>query len=411
MQADSHHKTSPERALRVAVLTSTRADYGHLFWLVRALQENPQTCPLVYATGTHLSDERGGTISVLEADGVPVHREIPIWEGPDTPASITAGLGRAVERFGAALGEDRPDAMVVLGDRSEALAVTLACVVVGVPVAHLHGGEVSRGSLDELFRHAITKLASLHFPATEAYAQRIRRMGEDPSTVHAIGAPGLDHLARSPLLDRAQLEERLGTTLDGPLAVVTYHPVTTDPAGTERNLAALLDGLTAVPHLRAVFTGSNADEGGARIDERVREFCAENPGRFSFFQSLGTQGYLSMLAICDVVVGNSSSGIIEAPSFGVPTVNVGPRQEGRTRATSVIDVRDDAAAITAAVNRALSSEFRDLARRTMNPYDTAGDGRVSERIVQRLIVALREGLATAKRFNDLDLVANLSGAR
>ena len=411
MHAVSHDMNTPGRAFRVAVLTSTRADYGHLYWLIRALQENPDTCPLVYATGTHLSDEHGGTITVLEADEVPVHREVPIWEGPDTSEAITAGLGRAVERIGAALGEDRPDVMVVLGDRSEALAVALACVVVGVPVAHLHGGEVSRGSLDELFRHAITKLASLHFPATEAYAQRIRQMGEDPAAVHAIGAPGLDHLARSRLLDRDELEDRLGAKLGGPLAVVTYHPVTTDPAGTERSLAALLDGIAAVSHLRAVFTGSNADEGGARIDERVRAFCAEHPERFSFFQSLGTQAYLSMLRICDVVVGNSSSGIIEAPSFGVPTVNVGPRQEGRTRATSVIDVRDDAATITAAVTRALSSEFRDLARRTMNPYDTAGDGAVSQRIVEKLVTALRQGLTTAKRFNDLDSVPNVTGAR
>lgn len=400
-----------ETAFKVGVLTTTRADYGHLYWVIRALEENPATEPLLYASGTHLQEERGATISVLESDGVPVHRRIPIWEGSQTPVAITAGLGRAVERFGAALSEDRPGALVVLGDRSEALAAALASVVAGVPVVHLHGGEVSLGSLDELFRHAVTKLASLHFPATEAYARRLRQLGEDPAMVHAVGAPGLDHLARMTLIEREELEERLGFGLHGPLAAITYHPVTTDPTRTGRDLEALLEGMLTVPSLRGVFTGSNADEGGTRIDERLRTFCTAHPERFAFFQNLGTQAYLSLLKHCDVVVGNSSSGIIEAPSFGVPTVNVGPRQEGRARATSVIDVGSDAVSIAGAVCRALSSEFRDLARRTMNPYDAAGDGRVAERIVERLVVALRNGLGTAKRFHDIYEPSDRAGAK
>lgn len=395
---------------KVVVVTSTRADYGHLHWLLRALEDDTRVETLLYVTGTHLSAAHGMTVTDVEADGHPVARRIATWEDQSTPAGIAAGLGRTVERFGAAFAADAPAVAVVLGDRAEALAIALAAVVAGVPVAHLHGGETSRGSLDEYFRHAITKLASLHFPATRAYAERIRQLGEDPAYVHALGAPGLDHVRRTPLLGREELSARLGLDISAPTALVAFHPVTTEPGSAARHVAALLEGIAAIDDLQAVFTGSNADEGGDVIDAALRAFSEGREGRYRFFPNLGTRAYLSCLAHLDVVVGNSSSGIIEAPSFGVPTVNVGVRQEGRVRATSVIDVPAEPAAIAAGIRRALSPEFRAQAARTVNPYDERGDGRVSERIAARIVEAALSGLPTSKRFHDLDAARWLARA-
>ena len=391
------------RSARVAVVTTSRADYGLLFWLLRAVDADPDLDLLLYVSGSHLSPEFGLTVERIEADGFRIARRIEILLASDTPTACSKAMGLALIGVGDALAEDRPDVLVLLGDRFEVVSVALAAVVHRVPVAHLHGGETSEGALDEYYRHAITKLASLHFPATEAYARRILQMGEDPARTYAVGAPGLDHLHRTPLLDRAALAHALGMTLELPTALVTFHPATTEPGRAGEQVAALLAALQAEAPLQALFTAANPDAEGRAINERIAALCAAEPARFRFIDNLGTQRYLSCLRHLDLLVGNSSSGLTEAPSFGLPVVNVGTRQRGRVAARNVLHVANDVESIRRGIRKARSSEFRAGLEGLENPYDRYGDGRVSERIVAELKAFTRTRWDGAKRFVDLDL--------
>jgi UDP-hydrolysing UDP-N-acetyl-D-glucosamine 2-epimerase len=393
------------RPARIAVATTTRADYGLLVWLLRAIQADPELELLLYVSGTHLSPEFGSTALQIEADGIEVHRRIEILQAQDTPSGTTQAMALALAGFGDALAIDRPDVLVLLGDRFEIVPIALACVAHGVPVAHLHGGERTEGALDEYYRHAVTKLATLHFAATEAYRRRILQMGEPPERAFAFGAPGLDHIHRTELLPRADLERALGLTLDRPTALVTYHPVTAEPGDGVAQVEALLAALLAEAPLQAVFTQPNADAEGRAIHARVAAFCRSHPHRFRLVANLGTQRYLSCLRHLDLLVGNSSSGLIEAPSFGLPVVNVGTRQRGRLRAANVIDVDPTEAAIRSGLRHAASKEFRDSLRDMTNPYDPNGDGRVSERIVAALKTFARDPGSRHKAFVDLEIGA------
>ena len=386
---------------RVAVVTTSRADYGLLFWLLRAIDEDPELELLLYVSGSHLSPEFGSTVHQIEADGFGVARRIEILLASDTPTACSKAMGLALIGVGDALAEDRPDVMVLLGDRFELASVALAAVVHGVPVAHLHGGETSEGALDEYYRHAITKLATLHFPATEAYARRILQMGEDPSRTHAVGAPGLDHLHRTPLLSRAALAEALGMLLEHPTALVTFHSVTTEHGDAGEQVSALLAALQAEAPLQAVFTKANPDTEGRAINQRIAAVCDAEPTRFRLVDTVGTQRYLSCLRHLDLMVGNSSSGLTEAPSFGLPVVNVGTRQRGRIAASNVIHVGSDIDAIRRGIRTALSSEFRAGLTGLTNPYDRYGDGRTSERIAATLKAFTRTPRDGAKHFVDL----------
>ena len=391
------------RPARVAVLTSGRADYGLLYWVLRAIQDEPELELLLYVTGSHLSPAFGCTVREIEADGFPIARRVEILLAGDTPTAVAKAMSLALAAFADALREDGPDVLVLLGDRFEIVPVALAAVLHGVPIAHLHGGETSEGALDESFRHAVTKLATLHFAAAEPYMRRILQMGERPEMTHLVGAPGLDHLRRTELLSRDALEASLEMALEAPTALVTYHPVTTQPGRAGIQIEALLAALLAESPLQAVFTKSNADAEGRQINARLATFCAEHPRRFRLFDSLGTTLYLSCMRHLDLLVGNSSSGLIEAPSFALPVVNVGDRQRGRIMAANVIPVGTTEADIRRGIGLALSARFREGLIGMANPYDRFGDGRVGERIIATLRGFLRAPPPKGKRFVDLDI--------
>ena len=303
--------------------------------------------------------------------------------------------------FADALKEIAPDIIVILGDRFEIVPVAMASVVFKIPVAHIHGGETSQGAIDEAFRHSVTKMASIHFPATETYRNRIIQMGESPDLTFNLGAPGIDSIYRLPLLDKLELAESLQFSLQATVAMVTFHPVTTE-SGTalvqaENMLKAIEDA-----GIRAIFTKANADADGSIINGRLAEFCQNRPDNFKLFDNLGQTRYLSCMKNLDLMIGNSSSGIIEAPSFRLPVVNIGDRQKGRMRAPNVIDVGNSVAEIRGGIARALSNDFRTSIKDIENPYDRFRDGQTSHRIMEVLkTVELSEDLIK-KKFRDLD---------
>lgn len=378
------------------MLTGTRADYGHLYWVMREIDARPDLHLFVVVTGAHLDPRFGETVSVVEADGFDIHARVPLPLADDSGVEVAAGMGIALAGIARALDELRPDLLVLLGDRYEELVAAEAALVLGIPVAHLHGGETTEGAFDESIRHAVTKMSHLHFVAAEPYAARVVQMGEDPARVFDVGAPGLDHVARTPLADREELERHLSIELPSPVIVVTHHPETLAPDGGLAGLRALLAALARRDDARIVVTGVNADPGHASFARLLDDFVAADPGRRVFAASLGQSRYLGLLRLADVVVGNSSSGLIEAPAVSTPTVNVGDRQRGRLRAASVIDVAAEESAIAEAVDRALDPRFRAGWPPVLSRY---GVGDAATRIVDVLEQVDLDGILV-KRFAD-----------
>lgn len=389
-------------ARRLWVLTSTRADFGLLYWLLHEIESDPRLALMLIATGSHLSREFGMTVQDVEKTGLSIHRRMEILLSSDTRTAMTQAMGLAMLEAGQALAADRPDMVVVLGDRFEIVPVALAAVSHGIPVAHLHGGETSSGALDEYFRHAVTKLASVHFPATDAYRRRIIQMGEAPARVFNLGSPGLDHLYRSEAVGRGELFATLGLDPRRPAALVTYHPVTGDIHGDAREqVAALLEALASFDGLQCVFTKANADTQGRAINAQLQAWCEADPRHGRLFDNLGQRLYHGCLRHLDVVVGNSSSGLVEAPSFRRPVVNVGNRQQGRIAAPNVISTHHDAQAIRHGIRRALDVDFKRGLGDMHNPYDRFGDGSTSRRIKDVLAtIEITPGLRQ-KRFHDI----------
>jgi UDP-hydrolysing UDP-N-acetyl-D-glucosamine 2-epimerase len=387
---------------RICVVTTSRADYGLLRGLMRAIDDDPDLQLQVVATAMHLAPEFGLTYRVIEEDGFRLDRRVEMLQSADGETAVAESIGVGLIAFADAFADLQPDIVVLLGDRFELFSPAIAAYVARIPIAHIHGGETSQGALDEGVRHAVTKLSSLHFPATEAYRDRIVQMGEDPAHVFAFGAPGLDALRDVQLLDRASLEQRLDFSLRSPVAIATYHPVTLEPGSAGRQVDALLAALLH-EGVRAVFTKANADEEGRLINRRLAEFCAVRPDDYRLFDNLGQMVYLSCLAAVDVMVGNSSSGLIEAPSFVLPVVNIGDRQLGRIRAANVIDVVDDAHSIAAGLRKALSREWAVGLVGMENPYAGRTGESVSMRIKDQLKQADIGEAARKKRFHDLPL--------
>lgn len=391
-------------ARRLWVLTSTRADFGLLYWLLHEIDNDPRLDLMLAVTGTHLSPEFGMTVQEIEKAGLPIHRRMEILLSSDTRTAMTKAMGLAMLECGHALGVDRPDMVVLLGDRFEIVPVALAAVAHGIPVAHLHGGETSSGAIDEYFRHAVTKLASFHFPATDAYRRRIIQMGEDPARVFNFGSPGLDHLHRGELIERSQLFAALDLDPDCLTALVTYHPVTGDMQGdARREVAALLEALASIDALQIVFTKANADSQGRGINAQLEAWCEANPERGRLFDNLGQRLYHGCLRHLDVMVGNSSSGLVEAPSFRLPVVNVGKRQQGRIAAANVISTSNDVAAIRDGVIRALDETFKAALSNMHNPYERFGDGSTSTHIKDALATVEITPQLLQKRFHDIDV--------
>lgn len=362
----------------IGVATFTRADYGALLPVVRALDAEPSVDLRLYVGGTHLLAPFGDTVRDIEGDGIPITSRIAMPLADDSAGSVARFVASGLSGLAGVLESDPPDVLVLLGDRVELLAAATAATVFGVPIAHISGGEVTEGAIDNQVRDAVTKLSHLHFVAMPAAAERLAHIGEEPWRVFVTGDPGLDTILGAAPVDRGDLARVLGMELAAPVIVVTYHP-TTLGGSASGEILALLEALAGVSGT-LVVTHPNADVGHGHIERALRTFVAGRPAA-RLFASLGHEVFHGLLAHADLMVGNSSSGIWEAPSFGLPVVNVGDRQKGRIRGANVIDVPADAGAIREGIAKGLAPAFRASLRSTGNPY---GDGKAAERILEVL---------------------------
>lgn len=380
----------------IGVVTVGRSDYGISLPVLRAIQTEPALSLRLFVAGMHLAPEFGLTVKAIEADGFESHERIEMLLSSDTPAGIAKSMGIGVMGFAQAYGRARPDLLVVLGDRFEMFTAALAALPFTIPVAHIHGGELTQGAIDDALRHALTKLSHLHFVSTEEAARRVRQLGEESWRVVVSGSPSLDNLRAMRLLGREELEAHYGLRLDQPPLLVTFHPVTLEGEQTEWQVGELLEALRAFA-LPIIFTMTNADTHGRLIAQRIDAFVNSTP-QARLIPNLGTQGYFSLMSQAAAMVGNSSSGMIEAPSMALPVVNVGTRQQGRVRAENVIDVGYAHAEIIRGIRRAMVPEFRARLRGLANPY---GDGHAAEVIVKRLREVSLSPPLIKKRFVDV----------
>jgi len=380
---------------RIAVFTATRAEYGLLYWLMKDIQASADLELQVLVSGTHLSPEFGNTWKQIVEDGFTIDAKVEMLVSSDSSVGVVKSIGLGTIGFADALQRLAPDVLVVLGDRFEALAVVQAATVMRIPVAHLHGGEITEGAYDDAFRHAITKLSYLHFVAAEPYRQRVIQLGEAPERVFNVGAFGLDHLLRTPRMALDELAESLDFPLREPFLLATYHPETLGKDSAATAFQAMLDALDGFPEYGVIFTYPNADNGSRVIISMLEAYASARPGRVKAIPSLGFKRYLSTVALAAAVVGNSSSGIIEVPAFGIPTINIGSRQRGRLAAASVVNCEASVPAIRGALSTVLSKAFQKSCRNIVNPY---GQGRAAESVVA---VLKQFAGAVPKSFHDL----------
>lgn len=381
----------------VGVVTGSRADYGIYVPLLRAIVSDPSLELSLLVTGTHLSPEFGSTVSLIEADGFRVSERVEMILSSDTPEGIGKAMGLGMIGFTQVFSRYRPEILVLLGDRFDMLPAALSALPFGIPMAHIHGGEATEGLIDEAIRHSLTKLSHLHFASTEYYACRIIQMGEEPWRITISGALGIDTIRQTKLDSPEETARRFGFSLDSPVAVITFHPVTLAYQQTQRFVSNLLSALDRLG-IQCLFTYPNADTASGEITRQVALFCAERK-HCRLVVNAGQQGYLSLLNAASVMVGNSSSGIIEAASFKLPVVNIGLRQRGRAHPENVLDCGYEVTEIVGAMTGALDPSFRAGLANIVNPY---GDGNAAERIVERLAsVDLGESLLL-KHFYELD---------
>jgi UDP-hydrolysing UDP-N-acetyl-D-glucosamine 2-epimerase len=374
------------RPRRIGVITTSRADYSHLYWPLRELSAHPGIELGVWVMGAHMSPEFGTTIREIESDGFPIHARIECLLSSDTDAGMAKTIGVAILGLADALAANRPDLLLLIADRYEMLAPASVACTMRIPIAHIEGGEISQGAIDDAVRNALTKLAHVHFTSTETARRRVIAMGEEPWRVHHAGAPSLDHLRRSTLLDRAALEARLGLAFAQPALLAAWHPVTI-LSDTNAEADSLFSALAQVSG-QLIFVYPNADAGSRALIFRARDLAAVRP-RTHIFINLDAVTYWSLLGQVDAMIGNSSSGIMEAASFALPVVNVGMRQQGRERARNVIDTPADCALILDALHRAASNEFRQSLSGMSNPY---GNGTAAQTIAKVLYEVPLEGL-------------------
>jgi UDP-N-acetylglucosamine 2-epimerase (non-hydrolysing)/GDP/UDP-N,N'-diacetylbacillosamine 2-epimerase (hydrolysing) len=379
-------ETNLHRKRRIGVITTSRADYSHLYWPLRELAAHPDVELAVFALGAHLSPEFGNTITEIERDGFPIQARIECLLNSDTDTGMAKTIGLAILGLADALTAWRPDLLLLIADRYEMLAPASVALALRIPIAHIEGGEISQGAIDDHVRNALTKLAAIHFTSTPTAHRRVIAMDEEPWRVHHAGAPSLDHLTRSTLLDRPALESRLGLTFAPPTILAAWHPVTI-LKDTNAEADALFNALAEASG-QLIFVYPNADAGSLALIDRTRALAATRPCTHVYV-NLDPITYWSLLGHVDVLIGNSSSGIMEAASFALPVVNVGIRQQGRERAQNVIDVPADTSAILTAIRHALSPEFRNSLAGMTNPY---GNGTAAKAIAHILTTVKLDGL-------------------
>lgn len=384
----------------ISIVTVARSDYGIYLPLLRKIQADPDLRLHLIVAGMHLSPEFGLTVKAIEADGFEIGERVEMLISSDTPEGIAKSMGLGTIGFAQAYAYFRPDILVVLGDRFEMHAAALAALPFKIPVAHIHGGEITQGAIDDALRHSMTKLSHLHFVSTQEYARRVMQLGEEPWRIVVSGALSLDNISTMRLLTLQQLQARHNIQLESPFLLVTYHPVTLEYDQAEWQINELLAALDACG-LPVLFTMPNADMGGRVIIQQIKKYVATHPSAQAV-DNLGSQSYISAMALAAAMVGNSSSGIVEAASFKLPVVNVGTRQQGRLRSANIIDVGYDRNEILSGIQRALSREFAASLAQMTNPF---GDGRAAERIVRTLKQVDLNDRLLIKRFVDYQVIS------
>lgn len=383
----------------ICIVTGTRAEYGLLRWVMEGINESPTLNLQLVVTGMHLSPEFGLTVSDIKADGFCIDHCVEMLVSSDTPAGITKSMGLGLIGFADVMTSLQPDMLLVLGDRYEILAAATSAMIARIPIAHLHGGEATEGLIDEAIRHSITKMSHLHFVATDDYGRRVIQLGEKPESVFKVGGLGIDNIRNIKLLDRNDLEESLGFKFAARNLMITFHPVTLDSHSSEHQMDELLAALNELNDTHLIFTMPNADTDGRILFKKIEEFVSEHENS-TVFTSLGQLRYLSCIAQVDAVVGNSSSGLAEVPSFKKATINIGDRQRGRIKASSVIDCSSERLAIMQAIIKVYSDEFQNKLKSVINPYGTGG---ASKSIVEILESIKLDGIIK-KTFHDIELL-------
>ena len=382
---------------KICIVTGTRAEYGLLKPVIEKVNTSGAMELQLVVTGMHLSSEFGLTYREIEEDGYPITAKIEMLLSSDTAVGVTKSMGVALMGFADYFEGNRPDIVILLGDRYEIMMAAAAAMMARIPIAHIHGGETTQGAVDEAIRHSITKMSHLHFTTTHEYRNRVIQLGEQPSKVYNVGALGVENARTIVLMDKKTLEESLSLTFQAPTILVTYHPVTLEDMTAERQFENILTVIERHKEWQIIFTKANSDPNGRIINQMIDDFTEKNSDRCTAFTSLGQVRYLSTLQFCNVVMGNSSSGIIEVPSFGVPTIDIGERQKGRISAESVIHCGNETADIEEALRIAMSSDFRNRIREQKNPYEGS---HTSEQIVKIIEEALNEGIDIKKEFYD-----------
>lgn len=382
----------------ICIITGTRAEYGLLKPLMHSIEESTEFNLQLIATAAHLSPEFGNTYKLIELDGFTINEKAEMLLSADTGTSIVKSMGLGMIGYADSLSRLQPDALVILGDRYEMLAVASAASVLKIPIIHLHGGEITEGAYDDAFRHAITKLSQLHFTSTENYRQRVIQMGENPENVFNVGAIGIDNIKKLNLLTKAQLEQELDLKFLKYNYQVTFHPETLSELSAESQFQIVLDAIKQEENSFFVFSKANADTDGRIINSMIDEFVKNNPNISKAFSTLGTLRFLSVLKVSDAIIGNSSSGIIEAPSLGIPTINLGDRQKGRIQAKAVINCKVDTIQFKEALEKTKDQNFKNEVVKNKNPY---GEGNTTEKIMN-ILKQTNFNLLKTKKFYDLN---------
>lgn len=381
---------------KVCVITGSRAEYGLLRPLMEKIRDDKELVLQVIVTGSHLSVEFGSTLSEIVKDKFEITASVDILNGDDSSLGIARAMGKGLGEIANSLVESDPDLVLVLGDRYEIFSAVAAALVLGIPVAHLHGGEVTVGAFDDALRHSITKMSHLHFVAAQEYKDRVIQLGENPANVFLVGGLGVDVIKKTKLLEKRMLEQMLAINFEEKSLLITFHPVTLDEISSESQLRELLSVLSELENTTMIFTMPNADTGGRALIRILEEYCDKNPNAY-LYSSLGQLMYLSCVALVDGVIGNSSSGIAEVPSFKKPTINIGDRQKGRLLALSIINCEPNRESIRSALVEMYSSEFQFNLAQAVNPY---GEGGATERILSVIREVDLEGISK-KVFWDL----------